>query len=96
MSQGIPQWVIIEFEQECNVNSFEIEFQGGFVGKHCYIEAGDKEKTELFESFYPEDNNTIQRFNLKQLKKAKTFKFVFNESTDFFGRIVIYKLALYS
>lgn len=35
-------------------------------------------------------------FNLKNSIKAKTFKFVFNESTDFFGRIIIYKLSLYS
>lgn len=93
--QGIPQWIIIHFEQECVVNSFEIEFQGGFVGKDCHLEVGDKE-TKFYESFYPEDKNTIQMFNLKNSIKAKTFKFVFNESTDFFGRIIIYKLSLYS
>ncbi|XP_043794326.1 nuclear receptor 2C2-associated protein [Apis laboriosa] len=94
-NSGIPQWIIIHFEQECEVNSFEIEFQGGFVGKDCHLEVGDKE-TKFYESFYPEDKNTIQMFNLKNSIKAKTFKFVFNESTDFFGRIIIYKLSLYS
>ncbi|XP_053991762.1 nuclear receptor 2C2-associated protein [Hylaeus anthracinus] len=92
---GTPQWVVIDFEQECSLSSFEIEFQGGFVGKDCHIEAGNKE-IQLLESFYPEDKNIVQRFTLKQPKKAKIFKFVFNESTDFFGRIIIYKLSLYS
>ncbi|XP_043263531.1 nuclear receptor 2C2-associated protein [Colletes gigas] len=92
---GSPQWIAIDFEQECSLSSFEIEFQGGFVGKDCHIEVCDKE-TELLEPFYPEDKNTVQRFSLERPKKAKTFKFVFNESTDFFGRIIIYKLSLYS
>ncbi|KZC04214.1 PREDICTED: nuclear receptor 2C2-associated protein [Dufourea novaeangliae] len=92
---GTPQWIIIDFEQECKISSFEIEFQGGFVGKDCYVAAGDKQ-TEFVESFFPEDKNIVQRFNLKEPKEAKTFQFVFNESTDLFGRIIIYKLSLYS
>lgn len=92
---GTPQWIIINFEQECEVNSFGIEFQGGFVGKNCHLEIGDK-NNEFLKSFYPEDTNTLQKFYLKTPVKAKLFKFVFNESTDFFGRIIIYKLALYS
>lgn len=95
MLQGIPQWVIINFEQECEVRSFEIEFQGGFVGKNCHLEIGNKE-TKFHESFYPEDKNALQVFNLKNPKKAKTFKFTFNKSTDLYGRIIIYKLSLYS
>ncbi|CAK9800504.1 Nuclear receptor 2C2-associated protein [Anthophora plagiata] len=92
---GTPQWIIINFEQEYEVSLFEIEFQGGFVGRDCHLEVGNKE-TNFYESFYPEDTNAMQSFHLKNPIKAKTFKFVFNESTDFFGRIVIYKLCLYS
>ncbi|XP_076230584.1 nuclear receptor 2C2-associated protein isoform X1 [Nomia melanderi] len=92
---GTPQWIIINFEQECNVSSFEIEFQGGFVGKNCQIEIVNQ-NIEYLESFFPEDKNTTQRFNLKESKKAKTFKFIFNESSDLFGRIIIYKLSMYS
>lgn len=50
----------------------------------------------IVEAFYPEDTNKLQRFNLKNQIKAKTFKLVFNQSTDFFGRIIIYNLSLYS
>ena len=92
---GTPQWIIINFEEKCEVSSFEIQFQGGFVGKDCRVEVGDK-GTEFLEPFYPEDNNTVQKFNLREPKEAKHFKFVFGDSTDFFGRIIIYKLSLYS
>ncbi|XP_071654117.1 nuclear receptor 2C2-associated protein isoform X2 [Temnothorax longispinosus] len=37
---GSPQWVLISFEDECGLSSFEVEFQGGFAGKNCHIEAG--------------------------------------------------------
>lgn len=92
---GTPQWIVIDFEQECNLSYFEIEFQGGFVGKDCHLEIGNEE-IKCLESFFPEDKNALQRFKLKETKRAKTFKFLFNESSDFFGRIIIYKLALYS
>ncbi|XP_032686298.1 nuclear receptor 2C2-associated protein [Odontomachus brunneus] len=94
---GTPQWIIINFKEECDLSNFEIEFQGGFVGKDCYLEAGSNEKdTTVVEAFYPEDMNNLQRFNLVNKIKAKTFKFLFNQSTDFFGRIIIYNLSLYS
>lgn len=61
------------------------------------MEAGSNERdTAVVEAFYPEDTNNLQRFNLMNKIKAKTLKFVFNQSTDFFGRIIIYNLSLYS
>lgn len=94
---GTPQWIIIHFDCECELSAFEIIFQGGFAGKECYVQGGSCEKdTETIQSFYPEDINSPQTFILKKPVKAKCFKFLFNESTDFFGRIIIYKLSLYS
>lgn len=93
--QGTPQWVIINFEEEHELTHFKVQFQGGFAGKDCHLEIGDKE-TIFHETFYPEDKNTIQMFRLNKPAKAKIFKFVFNESTDLFGRIIIYQLYLYS
>lgn len=96
MLQGTPQWIVINFEEECNVSSFAIEFQGGFAGKDCYLEAGSNERDIVVEAFYPEDVNKLQKFKLVNKIKAKTWKFIFNQSTDFFGRIIIYNLSLYS
>ncbi|KAH0952471.1 hypothetical protein HN011_000111 [Eciton burchellii] len=94
---GSPQWIIINFEEECNISCFEIEFQGGFVGKDCYIEiSNNNEKNAIIEAFYPEDRNNLQKFKLEKQIKAKNLKFLFNQSTDFFGRIIIYNLSLYT
>ncbi|XP_012265897.2 nuclear receptor 2C2-associated protein [Athalia rosae] len=95
--QGSPQWIMVDFENEIELGSFEIQFQGGFVGKDCVIETGqDYRSLQPAEPFYPEDINPLQKFILNNKIRAKTFKLVFGNSTDFFGRIIVYKLSFYS
>ncbi|XP_066998241.1 nuclear receptor 2C2-associated protein [Anabrus simplex] len=94
--QGSPQWIAIELESAEAIHSFKIQFQGGFAGSKCHLEtgmvAGDMEKVE---SFYPEDVNSVQTFQLTKPVTAKYMKFVFESSTDFFGRIIVYKLEVF-
>ncbi|XP_015518211.2 nuclear receptor 2C2-associated protein [Neodiprion pinetum] len=95
--QGSPQWIMVEFENEIELASFEIQFQGGFVGKDCRLEAGsDYQSLKPVEPFYPEDINSAQKFRLTDKVRAKTFKLLFGNSTDFFGRIIVYKMSFYS
>ncbi|OXU24930.1 hypothetical protein TSAR_015952 [Trichomalopsis sarcophagae] len=94
---GSPQWVLISFPQEVDLSSIEIQFQGGFAGQKSHVEAGaDSKSLEKVQDIYPEDINTTQLFKLNSVTKAKVFKIVFESSTDFFGRIIIYKLSLIS
>ncbi|XP_011299984.1 nuclear receptor 2C2-associated protein [Fopius arisanus] len=94
---GIPQWILINLKSECELSRVEIQFQGGFAGKTCRLEAKCDEKTlRHIQHFYPEDTNTIQTFKLDRPIRASGFKIIFEESTDFFGRIIIYKLSLHS
>ncbi|XP_075215785.1 nuclear receptor 2C2-associated protein isoform X2 [Lycorma delicatula] len=97
--QGSPQWIEIQSEESdlTEIFSFDIQFQGGFVGKDCYLEVVSPRSDDnliLKQPFYPEDNNKYQHFKLDNSVKGKIFRFVFVNSTDFFGRIVIYKLKL--
>ncbi|KAJ9581732.1 hypothetical protein L9F63_023091 [Diploptera punctata] len=92
--QGCPQWISLEFEKEQMIDTVQIQFQGGFVGRDCIFEAKQENGTQFTEPFYPEDINSVQIFKLKQLLHTKCIRIVFNESTDFFGRIVIYKLDI--
>lgn len=92
---GIQQWILINFENTCTISAFEIEFQGGFAGKDCYIEITDKDNCTLtVERFFPEDTNAVQHFHLKNTVIAKSLKLIFNGSTDFFGRIIVYRLSI--
>jgi len=92
--QGSPQWVSLEFEQPVTVSSFALQFQGGFVGKECEVEVEGSTKVM---DFYPEDSNKIQTFYLKErMNNLKKIRIAFNSSTDFYGRITLYKLELFS
>lgn len=85
--QGSPQWIYLKFPKPLVVREIRLQFQGGFVGKECYIEI-EEEKYP----FYPEDNNAFQIFKFNQNNLTDTLKIIFNSSTDFFGRITVYKL----
>ncbi|CAL1530949.1 unnamed protein product [Lymnaea stagnalis] len=92
--QGSPQWVMIEFKQEVIIKEIQIQFQGGFVGKVCTLEKhGDLGNNFVqFYSFHPLDTNQVQIFHLPEATTLSTLKIVFDESTDFFGRVTVYKL----
>jgi hypothetical protein len=42
--------------------------------------------------FYPEDINTLQKFSVPESIEMGSLLLMFNASTDFFGRIVVYQL----
>ncbi|ELT96047.1 hypothetical protein CAPTEDRAFT_175075 [Capitella teleta] len=93
---GLPQYVILDFTEPVHVNELRIKFQGGFVGKDCQVQAsnGESEFTHVTD-FYPEDINSLQVFKVNDFPKGSTkVKILFAGSTDFFGRITIYKLDL--
>ncbi|KAF7989573.1 hypothetical protein HCN44_008247 [Aphidius gifuensis] len=94
---GTPQWILITIDEPCTLSTISIEFQGGFAGKDCHLEAGtDSKNMKKIQDFYPNDINTIQEFKLDKPIEGSIFKIVFNSSTDLFGRIIIYKLSMYS
>ncbi|XP_046574207.1 nuclear receptor 2C2-associated protein-like [Haliotis rubra] len=93
--QGCPQWILVDFEHNVKVKDIQLQFQGGFAGKECWVETG-KEAVHLTKTadFYPEDINSLQTFKLSEEPVTKVMRIVFNSSTDFFGRITLYKLDI--
>ena len=91
--QGSPQFVWFTFEAPVVVETVKIMFQGGFVGLACEFYGGaGKTESEKLGDFYPEDINSEQVFQVGQKKPVERFQIVFNKSTDFFGRVTIYKV----
>ncbi|XP_042335980.1 nuclear receptor 2C2-associated protein [Sceloporus undulatus] len=90
--QGAVQWLTLGFPQTVRVSQILIQFQGGFASRKCTVQGFRKEE-ELPEvaEFYPEDTNSLQTFALKEMQLDK-LKITFEDSTDFFGRIIIYRL----
>lgn len=93
--QGTPQFISISFAQPQKLSSLQIQFQGGFVGKSCQVLAPGTQPEKLID-IYPEDSNKLQTFALDFETPIDNIKIVFSESTDFFGRITIYQLKLFS
>lgn len=72
-------------------------FQGGFVGTKCSVQspaAGSGWKT--FTHIFPEDVNRPQTFEIPATEGEGIHKLrlVFEESSDFFGRIIVYDLRI--
>ncbi|KAF9208352.1 Nuclear receptor 2C2-associated protein [Haplosporangium sp. Z 27] len=90
---GTPQFIVIDFGRKVHVETVQLMFQGGFVGKTCQLLAwtDNSEFTEMIK-FYPEDINPLQ---IKDQSQATSrIKIIFESSTDFFGRITVYKLDI--
>lgn len=97
VSQGLPQWINIEFDEPQTVGGFSFQFQGGFAAKEAKVELYPSNDSSPYEEpFYAEDINAVQIFQLKHAQlNVERVKFTINSSTDFFGRIIVYKLELF-
>ena len=74
-------------------------FQGGFVGNEGYIEISNNSLVDfkkLCDLQNIEDNNNLQiLFSCDELTNNTVCRFIkitFTSSTDFYGRITVYKL----
>uniref|UniRef100_A0A1E1X148 Nuclear receptor 2C2-associated protein n=1 Tax=Amblyomma aureolatum TaxID=187763 RepID=A0A1E1X148_9ACAR len=93
--QGTPQWVCLDFTNPVTPSVVHLQFQGGFSGKEVQIEAVDASSdTTTCADIFPEDNNALQTFPLQLDTPIKRLRIVFRTSTDMFGRIVLYRLAV--
>eukprot|EP00056_Hartaetosiga_gracilis_P007330 m.106857 g.106857 ORF g.106857 m.106857 type:complete len:167 (+) comp12683_c1_seq3:1610-2110(+) len=96
--QGSPQFIEMKFDDPQVVKQLKIMFQGGFAGKNCIVEGKRSKDDEYVElgRFFPEDINYEQTFN--DINENNTLcsylKITFADSTDFYGRITIYTLAV--
>jgi len=76
-----------------------IQFQGGFAAKEIQLRRVPEAKSADaggVETFYPEDSNGTQTFILANGPVlTDNLKFMFPESTDMFGRIIVYQLDIF-
>ncbi|NWT06334.1 NR2CA protein, partial [Mionectes macconnelli] len=92
--QGTCQWVTLDFPRPVKVSQLHVQFQGGFSSRLCTLE-GCKAGEELVKisELYPQDSHAMQiSFTTKTV--LDKLKITFENSTDFFGRIVVYHLGV--
>jgi hypothetical protein len=96
--QGSPQWILLDFCRRVAIAEIRITFQGGFAAKLLEIYVNDGQSNTFLGTFFPEDINSEQKFTLgtdqssAMMMPQKTLKLTFPQSTDFYGRVIIYKL----
>lgn len=101
--QGTPQSIQLSFSSPVVPRKIHLTFQGGFVGTQCSLETqagsseGEKADWQPWTHIYPEDVNRKQSFDLpiETVKEGVVgLRIVFEQSSDFFGRITVYDLQL--
>jgi len=95
---GLPQCIRLSFSANVIPKRLIITFQGGFVGTRCVVSAPDGEDGEAITTIFPENFNRQQVFDIpphpKMAEGISSLKLVFEESSDFFGRITVYELKV--
>lgn len=96
--QGSPQTLMIDLEKLTNIKSIRIMFQGGFVGLNGKIETTQRKEDPFLEvsQFHDiSDNNDLQTIQLASAGViAQYIRVIFTSSSDFYGRVTIYKLEI--
>ncbi|KAJ1920803.1 Nuclear receptor 2C2-associated protein [Mycoemilia scoparia] len=99
--EGKSQFVQIIFEDLVTIESIKCQFQGGFAAKKMEVlrkntDSGSEKDSEWipFNLFHPQDDNSIQ-INEAARTPVREIKVLFEEGTDFFGRITMYMLNFF-
>ena len=98
------QWLSFDYLGKTVVmRRLSIMFQGGFVGQDAIIEIKDCKDGEVGATINMdeikriEDSNELQQWDIPESLccKGKFIKISFPTSTDFYGRVTIYRLEMW-
>lgn len=95
MNQGENQWITIKFARPVQVTHVDLQFQGGFSCSKVIVELFEEKEKCGEKVIYPEDNNRLQTFGDIHGQNVDNLKLLLCESSDLFGRIIIYKLDVF-
>lgn len=98
---GGSQWLSLHFAAPVVVRALELVFQGGFVGTPLDVDADAEEGGAAGDegwarvaSFATADSNDAQRFELPAVVRGvRALRLGFPASTDFFGRVIVYRVT---
>jgi hypothetical protein len=102
---------IVDFHRDVKIKSISLLFQGGFVSEECQFYTGRRKIdndlstlivwTEIEDAYIePENTNKLQDFDMEEVSNQDdlnclAIKLVFHSSTDFYGRVVLYKIMVH-
>ncbi|KAJ2787953.1 Nuclear receptor 2C2-associated protein [Coemansia interrupta] len=93
--QGTPQSISIRFTRAVHLHRVHVQFQGGFAGKTARLV--DRAAGREICPMHFEDSNRRQTAEIPEDRRRVAYSqvsVVFPESSDFYGRVVVYSLDL--
>lgn len=88
---GESQYYQINFGSPVKIQKIKMQFQAGFSSEIIKVFA---DGSELDEEIEPEDALEMQEFDVSECT-CQILKLEFEEFTDFYGRITIYKIQVW-
>ena len=97
------QWYAIHFQRSVIPCTLKLQFQAGFSAETCRVEvrsnSGEKWESLIGEELEPEDVHDLQIFPLQSTNNISAgidaIRLVFDEYTDFYGRVMLYKVEVW-
>jgi hypothetical protein len=102
-SNGSPagkhqSFYIVDFGRLVEPTELRVQFQAGFVGEELNIFWEDGESWKPLVDHEVVDHHDMQIFSLVEGHRGtrtKSLKLVFDECTDFYGRVTVYQLQIW-
>ncbi|GKY98537.1 hypothetical protein MPSEU_000810700 [Mayamaea pseudoterrestris] len=96
---GTTQFIELDFIRNVQPQEIRIQFQAGFIAQSCSIQVfeSDINQYQTKQTIEFEDVHSIQTMQLPTDDNAATTKIrlVFDDFTDFYGRIIVYRLEVW-
>lgn len=95
--EGATQSLTINFKRNVLPTQLKMQFQAGFSAETCTIHIRTGADTwELVDEIEVEDTHDEQLFSFEEKSQTgDAIKIVFDEMTDFYGRVMIYKVGVW-
>jgi hypothetical protein len=91
-------WFIVDFGRTVQPDEIRIQFQAGFCAETCSVYVKNDNEEWIIADDTLEFNNVheLQTRSLQaEALTAKAIKLAFDDATDFYGRVTIYRLEVW-
>ncbi|VDD76633.1 unnamed protein product [Mesocestoides corti] len=93
---GTPQWIMVDFKKPVKLTAVRIQFHGGFAAEEAVLQLWTKETKDNKTAYpiFPANVSSLQSFVFTDENAYTNACLLFRKATDFFGRIIVYRLDL--
>lgn len=93
----MTQYFELDFSRPVQPQELRIQFQAGFAAESCTIQILENGQMSCVQNLDFQDVHSVQTALISPGETLTTSKirFVFDEFTDFYGRVIVYRLEVW-